>query len=280
MEVTSHPGVIAPFAIDASHPNAVRWQRAVDRALDRGALVVDVLARHFDLPGKKICDLGCGIGGTSRALAHAGATVIPVDAARERLVRAKSEHRLERSVNGEATALSFRDASFDAVLLQDVIEHSAAGSRLLSEAARVLKPDGILFLTTPNRFSIINVIADPHWGLPLVALMPRRVVGFVVHALLRREKRRDDFAALHSLSSLLRLFRQYRFDPQLHQRFVADQLLDHPERIIWSDLHRFVFRMLSSLKLLKQLTKLVNDRPGFINRVVSPSWFFIARKEA
>jgi len=46
--------------------------------------------------------------------------------------------------------LPYPEASFDAVVSMDVVEHLVAPLPWLSEALRVLKPGGLLFLTTPN----------------------------------------------------------------------------------------------------------------------------------
>ncbi len=46
--------------------------------------------------------------------------------------------------------LPYADASFDAVVSMDVVEHIAEPLPWLCEALRVLKPAGLLFLTTPN----------------------------------------------------------------------------------------------------------------------------------
>lgn len=52
--------------------------------------------------------------------------------------------------SGDATALPVADASMDMVLCMDLIEHVENDAAVLSEAGRVLKPGGILFLSTPD----------------------------------------------------------------------------------------------------------------------------------
>ncbi|WP_158308295.1 class I SAM-dependent methyltransferase [Fervidicoccus fontis] len=46
--------------------------------------------------------------------------------------------------------LSFPDNYFDAVIMEEVIEHLVNPDNALEEAYRILKPDGIFILTTPN----------------------------------------------------------------------------------------------------------------------------------
>ena len=53
-------------------------------------------------------------------------------------------------VCGDATVLPFADARFDAVTMFDLIEHVPDDSRAMAEALRVLRPGGMLLLSTPN----------------------------------------------------------------------------------------------------------------------------------
>ncbi|HEV3479799.1 MAG TPA: class I SAM-dependent methyltransferase, partial [Gaiellaceae bacterium] len=49
------------------------------------------------------------------------------------------------------------DESFDKVLLSEVIEHLREPERAIAEAARVLRPGGVLAVSTPSRFSPLNL---------------------------------------------------------------------------------------------------------------------------
>lgn len=77
----------------------------------------------------------------------------------------------------DGSIFPFQDNSFDAVLCLDVLEHVPNDSLMLSEIARVLKPDGMLVLTTPSiehdfrelRMPLGNRAkewsqAEQHWG--------------------------------------------------------------------------------------------------------------------
>jgi len=54
-------------------------------------------------------------------------------------------------IAGDARKLPFKDEVFDIVVATEVIEHFVEGELFLAEAYRVLKKDGVLILTTPNR---------------------------------------------------------------------------------------------------------------------------------
>lgn len=58
----------------------------------------------------------------------------------------------------DAHRLNFADASFDIVLFCDSIEHVRDAERALAEAARVLRPQGLLFITVANRDSLHQVM--------------------------------------------------------------------------------------------------------------------------
>jgi SAM-dependent methyltransferase len=56
-----------------------------------------------------------------------------------------------RPIAGSALELPFRSQSLDAVMAFEVIEHLAEQTTLLQEIRRVLRPDGVLVISTPNR---------------------------------------------------------------------------------------------------------------------------------
>ena len=59
-------------------------------------------------------------------------------------------------VRGDACRMPFRDASFDAVVAGELIEHLARPEQFLKEAHRVLAHGGRLIITTPNRMGWLN----------------------------------------------------------------------------------------------------------------------------
>lgn len=73
---------------------------------------------------------------------------------------------------GDVSALPFEDASYDIVLSTQVLEHVQDPEKVCSEMARVLKPGGHLFLTTPQSSPIHNepwnYFNFTHYGLTLL----------------------------------------------------------------------------------------------------------------
>ncbi len=72
------------------------------------------------------------------------------------LVDALPNLRLERD---DITKSSFESESFDLVLCSEVIEHIPDSKTALAEMYRLLRPGGLLILTTPQRYSPLEVTA-------------------------------------------------------------------------------------------------------------------------
>lgn len=102
-------------------------------------------------------DIGCGGGAGTALLADAARahTVVGVDLSEPALRRGAGEGRY-RPVRSSGTALALRDGAADAVALDDVIEHLVDPDALLAEIRRVLRPGGVLFLSTPNLAAWFN----------------------------------------------------------------------------------------------------------------------------
>ena len=116
----------------------------------RLSIVFDECLADTDLAGKRILDAGCGYGPFSRAASRRGAAVLSVDIG-GRLVAAATARAGSHGLVADACELPVRDASVDVVISSEMLEHTRAPLRALAELARVLRSDGLLVLTTPNR---------------------------------------------------------------------------------------------------------------------------------
>ena len=124
-------------------------------AADYDAFRPDYPAQLFDalesamgqpLLWSSVCDVGCGTGIASRAIAGRGATVTAVDPGEGvlRVLRERSTSRV-RPVVGDGNALPLADASFDLVTYAQSF-HWTDPDRAIGEALRVLRPGGLLAL--------------------------------------------------------------------------------------------------------------------------------------
>lgn len=103
--------------------------------------------------GRRVLDIGCGTGYGSAELASNAASVIGIDLAANAVDFARQTYPLRnlKWLQGSATALPFRDASFDLVVAFEVIEHLQEQQKLIDEARRLLAPGGQFIVSTPNR---------------------------------------------------------------------------------------------------------------------------------
>lgn len=105
------------------------------------------------LPGLRVLDAGCGEGYGSEILAERARAVVGTDL--DGTIVRRAAGRYSRAVFAPADLLSlpYPEGSFDAVVSLQVIEHLARPREFLREIARVLGPQGLLVLSTPNRLT-------------------------------------------------------------------------------------------------------------------------------
>jgi SAM-dependent methyltransferase/uncharacterized protein YbaR (Trm112 family) len=125
--------------------------------------------------GQTFLEIGCGTAPLLLAAQRRFHQVIGVDISFRWLVVGKK--RLAEAgmdvplICACAEALPLADVSVDRVASESVIEHVRDQSRALQEAARVLRPGGRVFLSTPNAFSLGP---DPQLGIWAAGYLPWR----------------------------------------------------------------------------------------------------------
>ncbi len=112
-------------------------------------------ARRF-AAGRRVLDVACGEGYGSGLLAEVAAHVTGIDIDARTLAHARAAYADRDNVafvEASATVLPLADASVDAIVSFETIEHLDAADqpRMLAEFGRVLAPDGLLILSSPNR---------------------------------------------------------------------------------------------------------------------------------
>jgi 2-polyprenyl-3-methyl-5-hydroxy-6-metoxy-1,4-benzoquinol methylase len=143
-----------------------RFRRVRDKVL-RLAASSGIMDRRLS-----VLDVGCGAGTQCFVYAELGHRVFGVDIneplieiARKRAAATGSEGAFHL---GSATALPFEDSSFDVCLHNELLEHVADWQRCLDEAVRVLKPGGIVYVSTTN---VLCPMQD-EFELPLYSWYP------------------------------------------------------------------------------------------------------------
>ncbi len=123
----------------------------------RAAYVAD----RVNLRGARVADVGCGGGLLSEALAKAGARVTGIDLGEKVIEIARlhmHESRLENPnldidyrVQSSAELAAAEPESFDAVCCMELIEHVPDPAALVGDLARMVKPGGVVVMSTLNR---------------------------------------------------------------------------------------------------------------------------------
>jgi ubiquinone/menaquinone biosynthesis C-methylase UbiE len=130
----------------------------------------EVIERAALAPGQRVLDLGCGWAYGTTWARELGCEVAGIDLGLDQLRWARAS--LERGsqlglTQANARALPFRDGTFDRAFSVEMMEHVFRPDRavVLSEIARVLKPEGRFALSTPNPSSPIERVKDlaVHW---------------------------------------------------------------------------------------------------------------------
>jgi SAM-dependent methyltransferase len=113
--------------------------------------------------GKKLLEIGCGLGTDLVRFARGGAEVTGVDLAPTSIDLAVGNFRLHglrgslQVMDGEH--LEFADESFDVVYAHGVLQYTADAQRMIDEARRVLKTGGSAIFMVYNRFSWLNALS-------------------------------------------------------------------------------------------------------------------------
>jgi SAM-dependent methyltransferase len=134
-------------------------------------------------PGRTVrcLDLGAGGGGVSLGLGN----YRDIEAHAVDVIFNSSMYELRKFTGlpiklavGTGESLPYADASFDAVLCLETIEHVHRPNDLGAEIMRILKPGGFCMVTTPSRLRHL-LKPDPHFGVRGLLLLPDALQPFV-----------------------------------------------------------------------------------------------------
>ncbi|MFH8367649.1 SAM-dependent methyltransferase [Streptomyces sp. NPDC018031] len=122
---------------------------------DAADRLTDMMIKRLGVgPGDRVLDIGCGVGGPAVRLAKAtGAEVVGINVSVKQVEKANALAESEGVSgkvgfqHGDAMALPFEDASFDAVWMLESVMQMPSRAAAFAEAARVLRPGGRLTLT-------------------------------------------------------------------------------------------------------------------------------------
>lgn len=177
-------------------PGSAGYEHRAEFAMERlreGRKTFAYLARRYPdavAAGARVLDVGSGNGGLLLPFAQAGHRCwgLDLDLHPEVAEVARAARLPLCHVQGRGEVLPWPDESFDLVLLTETLEHVDDPRRLGAEVARVLRPGGICYVTTPPRLRFL-LRGDPHYGIPGLLLLPDRLQRLVFERLLERGQR-------------------------------------------------------------------------------------------
>jgi 2-polyprenyl-3-methyl-5-hydroxy-6-metoxy-1,4-benzoquinol methylase len=151
-----------------------------ERALQRFRSIRDCVLRVVEkgnggVTPLEVLDIGCGAGTQSMLWAEAGHHVYALDV-NEPLLELGKQRAASSGYDidfrlGTALELPWAEESMDVCLVIELLEHVDAWERCLKEFARVLKPGGVLFLTTSNKLCPIQ----QEFNLPFYSWYPAAI---------------------------------------------------------------------------------------------------------
>ncbi len=158
------PGMSLPGITSIGRSGREHWAKHWDNEEHRAPVVHPAILRALqrsagDVRGKRILEVGAGMGGDSIALAKQTSKVCAVDyllSALGAIAEFAQRDRVDiQLVQADATALPFSDERFDAVFHQGLLEHfqPAEQYRVLRENWRVLRHGGTLVVDVPQKYS-------------------------------------------------------------------------------------------------------------------------------
>ncbi len=197
--------------------------------------------RHFP---SKILDVGSGNGAIINHYRERGYDVIGLEVSESSVSTASARFPQTKFLHYDGLHFPFEDSSYDTVLLNDVLEHISYEDieQVLTEIKRVLKPNGVVYISVMNRWQLI----EPHLLIPMLTWLPKFAWYSVAKKLRNREYIRYWPYTRGRLNSLLKRH-QFSFT-DLTRIYVQHKFLGvNP---IGSRMTSRIFRLLKKLHLM------------------------------
>jgi len=183
-----------------------------------------------------VADIGCGPGTQAIVWARDGHQVYGIDVS-ERFIELARERMSAAGVIvdfrvGTATHLPFPTASMDVCLLPELLEHVPNWLSILEECVRILKPNGLLYISTSNAFCPIQ----NEYTLPLYSWYPDFVKKICEKKAITTHKHWVNFASYPAINwfsnpSLERRLNCMGF--RCYDRLDLMDLSNKPKLIVW-----------------------------------------------
>jgi ubiquinone/menaquinone biosynthesis C-methylase UbiE len=145
------------------HNSELPWtgERLVPSLFNYGA--IDHLHRYAIaisiIQGKKVLDIASGEGYGSYLMAEFANNVIGVDISSEAIEHSREKYKRQNLTYklGSADSIPVEDNTIDVVVSFETIEHHDKHVEMLQEIKRVLKPDGMLIMSSPDKLNYSDI---------------------------------------------------------------------------------------------------------------------------
>jgi ubiquinone/menaquinone biosynthesis C-methylase UbiE len=126
-------------------PTIARFELSTPKIL---AAVIETVKRHKPALSGKHLDIGSGNGELIRSIKRNFRVASAACDYTDQIMRLPGQKVDVVDLNSER--LPYPDAEFDLITMTEVVEHIEQDRRIFREASRILKPDGLFVVTTPN----------------------------------------------------------------------------------------------------------------------------------
>lgn len=147
---------------------------------------IEILSSFRRAPGRRLLDVGCGIGQFVRSATRDGWDARGIDLATH-AVRVAQQHRVRCDVV-DFFAPELTAQRFDVITMFEFLEHVASPMAFLERAATLLAPGGLLYLTTPNFDSVERWLLGADWRV----IHPEHLLYFTPRSLRAAVRRTGD----------------------------------------------------------------------------------------
>lgn len=218
--------------------------RAQARHDKNSARRLDNIAAVLGLPraAVRLLDVGCSSGAFLTTACRLGFRAEGVEPSADAAQTARDAGLTVYT--GYLEQARFPDAAFDAVTLIEIVEHLRDARALLQECARILKPGGVMLVTTPNAHSWTARAMGARWaGFSLNDMGGH--ISFFNPQSMRLLATRSGLQVHHLETRNVRLFERGQCPPVIHGAAkIAAELLNWPARIAGTghDLHAYLQR--------------------------------------
>lgn len=157
--------------------------------------------------GKKVLEIGVGLGAEHQLFAEAGANLFGIDLTKRAIFLTRKRlnlYKLSSKLSvGNAEALDFPNSNFDIVYSWGVMHHTPNTSKAINEVHRVLKANGIAKIMIYNKWSLVGIILWLRFAL--FSLRPWRSFKYLYAKHLE-----SPGTKAYSLSETRKLFKKFK----------------------------------------------------------------------